>query len=89
MIAGGTVEVRLPPHLSVEVNGSYHELQFETEVQFGQTPPDWGRAFQFMGRNWSSPRNKRGTEVEFLIPRRRPKLTLECAIEGYWSSLTS
>jgi hypothetical protein len=41
-IAGGTLEVRLPLHLSVEVDEPYHELRFKTAAQFGQTPPDWG-----------------------------------------------
>ena len=41
-IAGGTVEARLPLHLSVEADILYHELQFKTGIQFGQTPPTGG-----------------------------------------------
>jgi len=54
-IAGGTLEVRLPLHVSVEVDGLYHELQFKTAVQFGQTPPDWGRAFHQHVVTWEFP----------------------------------
>ena len=40
-IAGGTLEVRLPIHLSVEADALYHELQFKDGIQYGQAPPDW------------------------------------------------
>ncbi len=40
-IAGGTVEARLPLHLSVEADILYHELRFRTAAQFGQTPVLW------------------------------------------------
>jgi hypothetical protein len=39
-IAGGTLEVRLPLHLSVEADVLYHELRFRVGVQIGQTPPE-------------------------------------------------
>jgi hypothetical protein len=54
-IAGGTLEVRRPLHLSVEADALYHELQFETAVQFGQTPPDWGRALKQHVVTWEFP----------------------------------
>jgi hypothetical protein len=54
-IAGGTLEVRLPRHLSVEADGLYHELQFKTAIQFGQIPPDWGRAFHQHVVTWEFP----------------------------------
>jgi hypothetical protein len=54
-IAGGTLEVRLPRHLSVEADGLYRELQFKMAVQFGQTPPDWGRAFHQHVVTWEFP----------------------------------
>ena len=37
------------------VDGLYHELQFKTAVQFGQTPPDWGRAFHQHVVTWEFP----------------------------------
>jgi hypothetical protein len=54
-IAGGTLEVRLPLHLSVEADALYHELQFKTAVEFGQTPPDWGHALQQHVVTWEFP----------------------------------
>jgi hypothetical protein len=47
--------VRLPLHLSVEADALYHELQFKTAVQLGQTPPDWGRALQQHVVTWEFP----------------------------------
>ena len=41
-IAGATVEVRLPLHLSVEADGLYHILQFRTGNQSGQNTPFFG-----------------------------------------------
>jgi hypothetical protein len=38
-IAGGTVEARLPLHLSVEVDALYHILRFREGNQSGQAPP--------------------------------------------------
>jgi len=54
-IAGGTLEVRLPLHLSVEADALYHELQFKTTVQFGQTPPDWVGVLQQHVVTWEFP----------------------------------
>jgi hypothetical protein len=54
-IAGGTVEGRLPLHLSVEADILYHELQFKTGIQFGQTPPDWGSALKQHVVTWEYP----------------------------------
>jgi hypothetical protein len=54
-IAGGTVEARLPLHLSVEADILYHELRFKTGIQFGQTPPDWGRALKQHVVTWEYP----------------------------------
>ncbi len=54
-IAGGTLEVRLLLHLSVEADALYHELRFKTAVQFGQTPPDWGSAFYQHVVTWEFP----------------------------------
>jgi hypothetical protein len=39
-IAGGTVEARLPLHLSVEADVLYHELRFRLGEQIGQPPPE-------------------------------------------------
>jgi len=41
-IAGGTVEARLPLHLSVEVAALYHVLRFKEGNQSGQNPPFFG-----------------------------------------------
>ena len=41
-IAGGTVEARLPLHLSVEVDALYHILRFREGNQSGQNPPFFG-----------------------------------------------
>jgi hypothetical protein len=54
-IAGGMLEARLPRHLSIEADALYHELQFKTAVQFGQTPPPWGRALQQHVVTWEFP----------------------------------
>jgi len=40
-IAGGTLEVRLPLHLSIESDSLYHELQFKVGIQYVQSPPDF------------------------------------------------
>src|SRR6516225_8687778 len=44
-IAGGTLEVRLPLHLSVEVDGLYHELQFKTGSRSAKLRPTGGALF--------------------------------------------
>ena len=54
-IVGGTVEARLPLHLSVEADILYHELRFKEGIQFGQTPLDWRRALKQHVVTWDIP----------------------------------
>ena len=47
--------MRLPLHLSVEADALFHELQFRTGLQLGQTPPDLASALKQHVVTWEFP----------------------------------
>src|SRR5579871_1844987 len=66
-IAGGTVEARLPLHLSVEVDALYHILRFREGNQSGQAPP---QLFQYQHSvTWEFPVL---LKYRFQLPRVKP-----------------